>query len=247
MNFATLLSYDRYCREERQIENSVLSTAEGKEYYALRQALSDLKDEMLKLKARNEEIDLEIAKYKSEYKRLLDKYEVEAEDAERMQQYDDSAEDSESKTEAAEYRECRTELEKIKHSVKGLCKKVNDLIHECEKNLKRIDEARREGATKMEAFESAKKRFSAVKNAQKSRLDSIAVKKRAAETTLREKEPVLWAKYQSILVEKSDPIAVIVDGGCGGCGFTLPKNTNVKVTAGELVICENCGRIIVIK
>lgn len=60
-------------------------------------------------------------------------------------------------------------------------------------------------------------------------------------------EPALLAKYKEIRQQSMPPVAKLINGQCMGCNMSLPSATSRHITeGGELVQCDNCGRILYI-
>lgn len=60
-------------------------------------------------------------------------------------------------------------------------------------------------------------------------------------------EPALLAKYKEIRQQSMPPVAKLINGQCMGCNMSLPSATSRRITeGGELVQCDNCGRILYI-
>ena len=78
-------------------------------------------------------------------------------------------------------------------------------------------------------------------------IDGIIEKVRAERDHLASKvSRRLIRKYDMIRSGKQGVAVVpIVDRACGGCRQALPPQRIQEISAGKLVICENCGRIIV--
>jgi hypothetical protein len=72
----------------------------------------------------------------------------------------------------------------------------------------------------------------------------------AAEQTERNKlvenaDQAHLAKYNQLLEALGDPLAVMREGRCTGCGLELSRSTVERTRAGtEFVSCENCTRIL---
>ena len=61
-------------------------------------------------------------------------------------------------------------------------------------------------------------------------------------------DPDLLEKYKSIKRHTTPPMCRIHDDRCGGCNMQLPAADMNKIRTGSAyVMCENCGRIILVK
>ena len=53
----------------------------------------------------------------------------------------------------------------------------------------------------------------------------------------------VWDKYLALSKRIAQPIAKVENGICGGCRLGIPES-QISNAAGQLVYCDNCGRII---
>lgn len=58
-------------------------------------------------------------------------------------------------------------------------------------------------------------------------------------------EKALLEKYREIKQHSNPPMAKLIDGQCSGCFMSLPSATLLALKeADQLILCDNCGRII---
>ncbi|MBQ9486103.1 MAG: hypothetical protein IJU83_04615 [Clostridia bacterium] len=61
-------------------------------------------------------------------------------------------------------------------------------------------------------------------------------------------DPALMAKYKDKRAKKMFPIIKEVQGDfCGACSMELPKSTLARLKSGEVIECDNCGRLLFLK
>ena len=77
--------------------------------------------------------------------------------------------------------------------------------------------------------------------------DTVKLKEMRAKTEQEaaKLDQALVAKYQVIKQHCTPPMAKLIDGQCSGCFMSLPSATLLALKEeGNLVLCDNCGRII---
>ncbi len=142
-----------------------------------------------------------------------------------------------------EYDAVQTEIRTHENNIAEIEQQVIVLMDEQETLEKEVSEIEEKFGEKQKENKSRIKEIET--NA--SQIDSIIEKVRAERENLTNKvSPRLIRKYDMIRSGKQGVAVVpIVDRACGGCRQALPPQRIQEIRAGKLVICENCGRIIV--
>ena len=70
--------------------------------------------------------------------------------------------------------------------------------------------------------------------------------RKAAEEKAQPIEPELMERYRTIKRHCVPPLAQLYGDQCGGCNMSLPSAVSRKIKAGELVVCETCGRLLIV-
>ena len=142
-----------------------------------------------------------------------------------------------------EYRALIKEIEELKKGNKPLEDKILDVMEKQEEaghDLVAHDASLKdeEGKLKAQEIEMAKET-----EGMRAHLDQI---KKEREGLLAGVKPELLERYDMIFENKDDyAIVTIEHGACGGCHMAIiPQVMNEVKRGHELVMCENCGRIL---
>lgn len=72
--------------------------------------------------------------------------------------------------------------------------------------------------------------------------------KKAVEEAAKTVNPKVLERYNKIKKNKKDPVALVIDGKCGGCNMQLPSGDLISYARSDKIFeCENCGRILYIR
>lgn len=144
-------------------------------------------------------------------------------------------------------------------------KTVKDMVENCQKLFDKINSAKKEiskAKQMIEADDKAAKELLAKMVKVKEEYDSLMIEhKKEVESAkeeldvFREKLSVAESKlpkemideYKRIKGIRANPVARLQNNCCSGCRMQLPASVTGKVTASDkLILCENCGRILVV-
>ncbi len=139
------------------------------------------------------------------------------------------------------------------------------LLGEIEGMTSRISEIEEEILKAMESDDGASERLAAVQKEQKE-LEQAAErdagelrkrmaqveKERAEQRTIRdglleELGPKVKAHYQRIASARGTAVALVRADNCTGCHRSVPPEVSNRVMAGEMHVCANCQRILIIR
>lgn len=94
-------------------------------------------------------------------------------------------------------------------------------------------------------FDTLKSGYDEKYKEQSAELEQLKQKANAASKGIDEK---LLERYNAIKKHSTPPMAKLNDDRCGGCNMSLPSVVLHKIRSGsDMVECENCGRIILVK
>lgn len=144
-------------------------------------------------------------------------------------------------------------------------KTVKDMVENCQKLFEKINLTKKElSKTKqqIEAEDKAAKELLSKMVKVKEEYDALMIEhKKEVEASqeelnsFKEKLNVAESKLPKSIVDeykkikgiKQNPVARLQNNCCSGCRMQLPANVTGKVTASDkLILCENCGRILVV-
>lgn len=133
-------------------------------------------------------------------------------------------------------RRLQNNLNAYEKDVKDIQKDVVDREKEHRDANNRKNKARVEFTKLKEVYEQEKKE----KEEQLARLRAAAQKK------AEDVEPEFMEKYKEVKRHSTPPLAALYGDQCGGCNMSVPSSVSRRVRAGELMECENCGRLLII-
>lgn len=155
------------------------------------------------------------------------------------------------------YSECDEEEldEKTVREMVENCQKLFDKINASKKEIAKVkqqidaeDKAAKELLTKMmrakSEYDSLMVEHKKEVEAGSSELDAFKKKLEEAEARLPKD---MVEEYKRIKGFRPNPVAKLEENRCSGCRMQLPASVAVKVASSEkLILCENCGRILVV-
>ena len=98
----------------------------------------------------------------------------------------------------------------------------------------------RAAKTKME-YDALKKDYDVEFKRDSEQLTELKAKVDAAAQSI---DAELLAKYKEIKLHSMPPMSKLVNGQCSGCFMSLPSATLSAVKGDNIVLCDNCGRIL---
>lgn len=139
-------------------------------------------------------------------------------------------------------------IEKQAQAVQKVTDALTRYEHELQKMRKDADARDRQqkeirvraAKTKME-YDALKKDYDVEFKRDSEQLTAMKAK---VEESSRAVEPELLAKYKEIKQHIQPPMSKLINDQCSGCFMSLPSATLSRVKGNEIVICDNCGRIL---
>lgn len=139
-------------------------------------------------------------------------------------------------------------IEKQAQAVQKVTDSLSRYEHELQK-MRKDAEARdrqqkeirtRAAKTKME-YDTLKKEYDIEFKRDSEQLTSMKNQVEAASATV---DAELLAKYKEIKQHIQPPMSKLINDQCSGCFMSLPSATLSRVKGNEIVVCDNCGRIL---
>lgn len=139
-------------------------------------------------------------------------------------------------------------IEKQAQAVQKVTDSLSRYEHELQK-MRKDAEARdrqqkeirtRAAKTKME-YDALKKEYDIEFKRDSEQLTSMKNQVEAASATV---DAELLAKYKEIKQHIQPPMSKLINDQCSGCFMSLPSATLSRVKGNEIVVCDNCGRIL---
>lgn len=139
-------------------------------------------------------------------------------------------------------------IEKQAQAVQKVTDSLSRYEHELQK-MRKDAEARdrqqkeirtRAAKTKME-YDALKKEYDIEFKRDSEQLTSMKNQVEAASATV---DAELLAKYKEIKQHIQPPMSKLINDQCSGCFMSLPSATLSRVKGDEIVVCDNCGRIL---
>ena len=236
--YSKLLAYDEICkgiyRDKQRINEELVNTETAKACAQLKVGLSALVTKNKQLMAELNKLNAEYQECVKKYSECLKNFNMEAED------FDGRKDDAD--IESDEFEECRKELEKLRNTSRKLEQSMMYIAKRADEIATAIDSNTVEGRKKNKQYKTAQEKMSEEKSARESEIKALDEKRKEAAKTV---DKDLREPYDRIFEANRDPIAYVSNGRCDGCNMTLPLSMLEKVTANELILCENCGRMII--
>lgn len=139
-------------------------------------------------------------------------------------------------------------IEKQSQAVQKVTDALTRYEHELQK-MRKDAEARdrqqkeirvRAAKTKME-YDALKKDYDVEFKRDSEQLNKLKAEVDTASQTV---DADLLAKYKEIKQHITPPMSKLVNGQCSGCFMALPSATLSRMKGDDIVICDNCGRIL---
>lgn len=234
MQFNSLLAYDKACSAERKIEQELQSTEAGRRYVSLRTRLLELTSLKKQLDEKLIKLNDDYAKAEAEFAACFEDYKLEEDDfAGRKDDLDVTEE---------EFAEGRKELFSIKDRLRKLRDRLEAISKEADETAQKAVEVNKEGVEKKKQYDEARKLSRVERAARQTEIDRLNEQKTRLVRTI---ERDLLDRYNRVRELYPDPISHVKSGMCSGCNMRLANSLMTRINAGELTICENCGRLII--
>jgi predicted nucleic acid-binding Zn-ribbon protein len=143
------------------------------------------------------------------------------------------------------------ELEDLQHKVESLGRRRGVLEDEILEAMIMLEEAQAEFDIAKQKLQEVEAAWNKSQASLKAEQDELAIDLHGLiEAREKQKEridPKAYAEYESIR-ERKHGLAVVpfVNNACTGCHVTVSANMALRVERGERVVCNGCGRILVL-
>ena len=224
-----LLAYQVEDAKLREIEKKLSESVERKKAMSAKKYLEGVEESVSKLDSRAEEL---IATYKSATEEQLKLKEQENAIVEALNTVED----------AKEVTYLIKKADELIGKIKSLGAKANKILEEIQGVLKEYNTIKATTKAAQVQYKENAEKYNALK-------DSVKDEKLAVETKLKELqakvEPSLMERYLNKRASKIYPVLYELRGNvCGACNMELSMAELNKLKNGEVIDCEQCGRLI---
>ena len=224
-----LLAYQVEDAKLREIEKKLSESVERKKAMSAKKYLEGVEESVSKLDSRAEEL---IATYKSATEEQLKLKEQENAIVEALNTVED----------AKEVTYLIKKADELIGKIKSLGAKANKILEEIQGVLKEYNTIKATTKAAQVQYKENAEKYNALK-------DSVKDEKLAVETKLKELqakvEPSLMERYLNKRAGKIYPVLYELRGNvCGACNMELSMAELNKLKNGEVIDCEQCGRLI---
>ena len=213
----------------KEIENILLSSEERKKRNSAKKYILGVEENVNKLDDKAIELKATLDKI------MLDGKKLEEQQQEIMQTLDAVADEKEVQFLIKKVDEILAKIKALNADAEKISKEMQGVVSEYEKIKKTTKVAQvqyKENADKYKALESS---YQAEKEGLESELKSLS----------KEVEPSLMERYLKKRADKMYPILYAVkNDACGACRMNLSMSDMNKLKNGEVIDCEQCGRMI---
>ncbi|MBE7081226.1 MAG: hypothetical protein E7372_01535 [Clostridiales bacterium] len=213
----------------KEIENILLSSEERKKRNSAKKYILGVEENVNKLDDKAIELKATLDKI------MLDGKKLEEQQQEIMQTLDAVADEKEVQFLIKKVDEILAKIKALNADAEKISKEMQSVVSEYEKIKKTTKVAQvqyKENADKYKALESS---YQAEKEGLESELKSLS----------KEVEPSLMERYLKKRADKMYPILYAVkNDACGACRMNLSMSDMNKLKNGEVIDCEQCGRMI---
>jgi len=141
------------------------------------------------------------------------------------------------------------ELEEMKNKSEAARKEIGGFENEVLMTMEQCDQLTNEVVTQEELLAQKRQQHSQCQHILVKTLadfeDQIAKIEAECKILSRQVEGELLRRFRELSRKQAMPIARVENNVCGGCRMSMPASRLVSV-AGEILHCENCGRILYI-
>ncbi len=224
-----LLAYQEVDSKLRDIEVKISSSEDRKKALVAKKFLDSVEETIVKINAKAKELNEQYLKVLDDQKKLNEKEE----------EYAHAVKDVETEEEVAYLlKKIDETISKIK-TLSATAQKINE---EMQKVLAEYASLRKKTKAYQEQYKESANKY----NEYKSTFDAEKEKIKAELAVLeKDVDAKLLERYKAKRAMKIFPIVFAVSGEfCGACNMQLDLSTLSKLKAGNIIDCEQCGRLI---
>lgn len=217
-----------------KLRKELEQTPERQKMKKLRRVLTEQSERIDSFKTGVKEREAELDSSLKKLEALLKDYDLEQDDLGIMMEDEEST--------AEELTESRKAMEELLEKVNALKKSLTD----CENWIKRAEESIKEtyqkGVKTKRDYEAAKAVVETEKQERKPVIDRAQREVERLESFV---SPEILKRYKLIKKKFPNPVALIENNRCSGCGMSVSMSVVKKYQTDDSVIeCENCGRLL---
>lgn len=224
-----LLNYQEKDAELRKIEQELSGSEERKKAIVAKRYLDGVEESVAKLDAR-------AAKLAEEYQNALSEQEKLKEQEQEFVRAVESAEDD---TEAGYILK---KIEELAGKIKNLMSRAEKLSEEMTSVVKDYVKIKNETKAAQAQYTENGKKYNELKASVKEEREKIEAE---LSELAKKVDPALMERYQKKRAGKIYPVVYEVRGNvCGACNMELPMSEMSKLKNGEVIDCDQCGRLL---
>ena len=233
-NLATLQQYHVAYTKLEDIESGLKHTEARKRFNKVHRFLTEQQEAVTSLTEQLAAKSAKLNDMQATVAELEHDYALEISDFEIMET------DEECTSEEVMY--SRQSMEKLLSRIKTLSKELMDTLTWIDRAAHELADAKQKGRASMGEYTALRTECEEERKAAMPAIEAAKKGLVAIEAALPRE---LSTRYKSIRRKFANPMVTIENNQCGGCKMQLPSVVIRKVCQqNELVICENCGRIL---
>ncbi|MGI6663957.1 MAG: zinc ribbon domain-containing protein [Christensenellaceae bacterium] len=145
----------------------------------------------------------------------------------------------------------KNEVQQLGKTASGLDATAANIKKELLSIVKEIEESDTAIRELLQKMRVAKKEYDTLRETYDAEMQEVSGEITEMEASVaaigKEIEPTLLEEYKRIKGIRSNPVAVLEENRCTGCNMQLPSGVAGRVVSSDSpVLCENCGRILVV-
>ncbi len=224
-----LLKYQTTDAELKKIENELLSSEERKKANSAKKYLEGVEENVNRLDDRAKELTATFENFKQTEQKLK---EQQAEFAKALESIADE-------TEALYHIK---KIEKLLKEIKGLQEQSSAVSAEIESVLKEYAKIKATSKAAQEQYRENGAKYNELKASKAGEMETL--KKKLLQLA-KDVDPAIMEKYNKKRGDKIFPILFEAsESGCSACGMELPMSAKNKLKNGEIIECDQCGRLL---
>lgn len=224
-----LLAYQTADKKLRDIEKTLAESVERKKALNAKKYLDGVEESVAKLDLRAAELSSAFEKAEEDQIKLK---EQEAELNNSLEHLEDEK--------AAEF--LIKKADELMGKIKSLEERIGKISTEIQGILKEYENIKATTQKAQVQYKENAPKYKALKDSVQAQADEI---KKELDLLAKDVDPELMKRYQAKRADKMYPIVYPVRSNmCGACNMELPSAALGKLKKGELVECDQCGRIL---
>ncbi len=224
-----LLAYQTADAKLREIEKTLGASEDRKKAVTAKKYLEGVEESVNKLDLRSAEL---VAAFEKAMSNQLKLKEQEAELCTALGTVEDEK--------GADY--LGKKVEELLSKIKALENETNKILEEMQEIVKEYSSIKVKTKKAQTQYAESASKYNELKESVKAEKDAVA---NELDKLAKEVDPALLKRYQNKRSDKMYPIVYPVRGNvCGACNMELPVAVLDKLKKGEVIDCDQCGRML---